>query len=496
MIFNNEFYLKDTFFKLTWSQIEITGPDGIDFLNKQSTNDIKNLNSNQFKLNSLLSPDGKVESFFIMCLKGEKLNLLLPIDHLQKTVDRIEKYHVVEDFNLISTKAVDFYLHMGPSILKKSFNGEFFGAACSLVFDPIDSEANQGEINDHNLFFSLIGYDDNIIGKLFTSTLLSSYAFHSNKGCFPGQEPTSKILNNRGAAYFPTLIQSSDPINQDQLFYQGKLIAKNLSSFEYNNKYYFKADLLRDLRVNNKEIILDADNQIQGIIHYFPHQLLNEQHLAQYYFQKAAKLSLKKECSSEAKDLLHKTLSIDPSHQDAIEIMGVLNANQDNYLSAIEWMKKLEQINPNSIMAQTNLSLYYMKIGDIETAEKHKAEATYLSFKSMAPKKNEVHELQNKKINMFNKVIEIDETDTMANLGLGQIYFEQEKFELAKLHLEKVLKIDPQYSQAYLYLGKTLLSLNNEGEAKKILITGIPVATKKGELMPANEMEILLKNLS
>ena len=42
------------------------------------------------------------------------------------------------------------------------------------------------------------------------------------------------------------------------------------------------------------------------------------------------------------------------------------------YREAIETFRRLEEIAPDEPMVHTNLSLYFMKVGDIEAAERHK----------------------------------------------------------------------------------------------------------------------------
>lgn len=86
------------------------------------------------------------------------------------------------------------------------------------------------------------------------------------------------------------------------------------------------------------------------------------------------------EACKEAVSLLEKAIQEDPKNQDAFETLGVILARQEKYNEAIEIMKKLVAINPDSIMAQTNLSIFYMKIGDKEKAEEHKAQSTVLQF--------------------------------------------------------------------------------------------------------------------
>lgn len=79
-------------------------------------------------------------------------------------------------------------------------------------------------------------------------------------------------------------------------------------------------------------------------------------------------------------ELLRKALKENPRNEDAIESLGVMLAKQGKYQEAIMVMHQLEMINPDNQMAQMNLSIFYMKIGDKETAEEHKAKGTVLAF--------------------------------------------------------------------------------------------------------------------
>ena len=82
----------------------------------------------------------------------------------------------------------------------------------------------------------------------------------------------------------------------------------------------------------------------------------------------------------EAKDLLRKALKEDNSNEDAYEALGVILGREGKYQEAVDVMKKLEKLNPASIMAKTNLSIFYMRLGDKETAEEYKAKATIAQF--------------------------------------------------------------------------------------------------------------------
>lgn len=104
---------------------------------------------------------------------------------------------------------------------------------------------------------------------------------------------------------------------------------------------------------------------------------------AQEYTEKARDIFTQAEDKSEwtkAKELLNKAISEDPKNEEAYETLGVILGREENYKEAIEIMKKLDAVNPASIMAKTNLSIFYMRLGDKERAEEYKAKATVAQF--------------------------------------------------------------------------------------------------------------------
>ena len=146
-----------------------------------------------------------------------------------------------------------------------------------------------------------------------------------------------------------------------------------------------------------------------------------------------------------------------------------------------------------------------MKLGKIEEAEQEKSLATLKSFQKFgdeaklkeqleAEKKAQEDEWA-KRESMFRQVLEIDEEDTLANYGLGSIAVEKKNWSEAIMHLEKVLKADPQYSVAYLALGKAYKGIGSKDKATQVWRDGITIAAKKGDLMPANQMQSELQTL-
>ncbi|RPJ76840.1 MAG: hypothetical protein EHM20_06955 [Alphaproteobacteria bacterium] len=96
---------------------------------------------------------------------------------------------------------------------------------------------------------------------------------------------------------------------------------------------------------------------------------------------------------------------------------------------------------------------------------------------------------------MFLQVLEIDEDDTIALYGMADIFFHRKEFNSAIKNLEKVLTVDSKYSTAYLMLGKAQEAIGDLESAIRSYQAGILVASKRGDMMPANEMQSRLNQL-
>ena len=81
--------------------------------------------------------------------------------------------------------------------------------------------------------------------------------------------------------------------------------------------------------------------------------------------------------------LLAEALRLDPSHAEAYEALGVILGRNERFHEAIDIFKRLEEVAPLEPMVHTNLSLFYMKIGDKEEAERQLAQATEKRFLGM-----------------------------------------------------------------------------------------------------------------
>ncbi len=197
--------------------------------------------------------------------------------------------------------------------------------------------------------------------------------------------------------------------------------------------------------------------------------------------------------------LLEEALRLDPSFADGYEALGVILGRSGRFNEAIDIFKRLEEVAPNEPMVHTNLSLFYMKIGDKTAAEEEKAKATVKQFSRFGAMRvdekraaeEEAHkktEAQRRK-KMFEEVLEIDPEDPIALFGLGNALSALGDWTGAEQALGRTCAAQKDNSAAYLAHGKALEMLNREADAVRVYREGMAVASRKGDLMPLKEME-------
>ncbi len=85
--------------------------------------------------------------------------------------------------------------------------------------------------------------------------------------------------------------------------------------------------------------------------------------------------------SDEAMACFDKCLEIDPDYADAILGKAMVHASREEYEPAIEFAKRLVEIDPDDVLAYTNLSVFYQRAGKIPEAEEAGAKARMLDWK-------------------------------------------------------------------------------------------------------------------
>jgi folate-binding protein YgfZ len=202
---------------------------------------------------------------------------------------------------------------------------------------------------------------------------------------------------------------------------------------------------------------------------------------------------------------LKEAVLLDPAYEDAFEALGVILHRHGHVDEAIHYMKILEALNPNCVMAHTNLSVFYVAKGMIEDAETEKAKAAVLQIRksSEARKAEEMAAAERERIRrealerieMFKEVLEIDPDDPLATFGMGVAHIQLDEYDKAIPFLEQATRVSKDYSAAYLQLGKCLEFTKQYDLARDAFRKGIEVATRKGDLMPLREMERRLNSL-
>lgn len=492
-------------FTRRFHRVLITGSEVHDFLSNQSTFDTEKLPIGQFHLASFLDPQGRSEVYGWLMKESDRYTYLIPETLKDGGLARLNRFLISEDVTIEDPVSEDWTFIVGPKASSSSgFSGELFAEKAFLQRE-VHTDAPILSDDVIELWRGLTGWPS-FEGTGFKSEIINNNRLFDlsttmNKGCYPGQETVSKIFTRRGAAFSPVLLQTSAPLPLGPIFNFDQKIGEAVATYSWKNSFYTAANLLRDFRVEGMKLKLTED----ATVRYYPLISGDPTTKSQELFFEAME-EFKNDSIEQAEQMLRAAVEVDPTNSDAWESLGVLLGRLERYDEAIECMRTLSEIDPRSVLAHTNMSLFLMKQGKIEEAEEQKSQATIKSFQSFGKeaqsREAEEQALKQKQAEweqregMFKQVLEIDPEDTLANYGLGSIAVEKKEFERARQHLEKVIMVDPKYSVAYLALGRAYLGLQAKEDAKACFEEGVRVAAGKGDMMPANQMQMELDQLS
>ncbi|MFH2051501.1 MAG: tetratricopeptide repeat protein [bacterium] len=197
--------------------------------------------------------------------------------------------------------------------------------------------------------------------------------------------------------------------------------------------------------------------------------------------------------------LLEQALRLDPHHTEAVEVLGVILGRTGRFHEAIDVFKRLEELAPDEPMVHTNLSLFYMRIGDKDEAERQKSLATLKKFgeglSEHEIREREAREARERRADaerrrhMFAQVLEVDPEDPLALMGMGNAMLDLEDLAAAEEYLGRALEVQKDNSPLYVSRGKVLERLGRPDEAAAVYRRGVDVASRKGDLMPLKELE-------
>ena len=530
------FYLEGRVLSLgEWALLRVEGRDCEPFLQGQTTNDVKALVPGAAQMSALIDRGGRVVSFFYLLKRGDDFLLLILKELLDRTVSRLDQYIISEDVAVTLLTTGGLLLYSGPQHngLKQECSDLFelplFSLPALLLWTGEDIAAlhrfKPQPIGMDHLgalrFFSAfpnwkIDFDEE---TLINETLLENRAISYSKGCFLGQEAAARVHHKRGAFYITVILEAEGDLslNPEDLVGQtfhidGKKGGKVVAFLAWEGHLFFRAHLHRDFLVYGDSLVIHFPDSLDLPLTVIPAPLqetITVEDFASRIYHHALKIFAEQDDGEEcAITLLESAIELNPGFADAYESLGVMRGRRGEYDEALLCMERLLEVDPESVMAHTNKSLYLMKVGRLQEAEEERAKATLASFKSAksASDKTEISEEEErkseaarereKKVEMFLQVLDIDPDDLLANFSLGRLYNSSGNYSSAEGHLTKVLEEDGQYSAAYLELGITLNGLNRRDEARDIYKRGLPVASAKGEQMIANKIEANLLQLT
>lgn len=494
-----------------FSLLKVSGSDAIHFLHGQTTNSLKDLEDNQSKLTARLNHVGRVQSYFFVLKTNQEIFIASHSELIHKIKEDLEKFIIMDDVELIPSDKKLFFIN-DPKNQFDKISTNYLGLAGKFSFEPISDLEN---VDDKVITFfkAMNGYPTFevplINDVLVNDTRLNDLAVSYKKGCFLGQETVAKIENNRGAAYYPFMIITNDKLENIEanttINSFGTKVGTIDSITHYNNQTIIHAKLNRECRVEDKTLRFEINQrEFQGTTKSYPYFKSEKSiDLAHDLFDQAVKLFNQNKGDDSLK-LIDQSLEIFEL-PDAVEIKGVILGRLEKFEDAIKCMDRLTELDPKSVMAHTNKSLFLMRLGKITEAEEEKSIATVKSFekngeeaklkRQLAEEKKQKEEEILRREKMFMQVLEIDAEDAIANFGMADIMFQRKKLIDALNYVTQALKTDANYSTGYLLLGKIHEALLDTDSAKEVYQKGIVIASKRGEMMPANEMQSRLNQL-
>lgn len=347
--------------------------------------------------------------------------------------------------------------------------------------------------------------------RALAQTGLEQHVISWTKGCYLGQEVVARIRTYgsvpralRGLVFTgqePDLLDRLPDPGEKLCSPDGRVLGTWASSgwSAALEQPVALAFLDRDSRVPGRECALAvAHGQATATVELLPlHSARDHAERAERLHGQAVRLYSRGQ-DDQAIALLEEALGLDPSRADTYEALGVILGRGERYHEAIDIFRRLEEVAPDEPMVHTNLSLFYMKVGDRQEAERQKALGTLKRFGNTDPDSlRQVQEAEAEALRrdalrreaMYAQVLEIDPDDALALAGMGQVHSDLGRWDQAEACLARALQGQPDNSPLYLAHGKVLQLLGQTSEAAAVFRQGVQVASRKGDLQPLREME-------
>jgi folate-binding protein YgfZ len=503
-----------------WALVVVEGRNRERFLHSQLSSDVRSLGMGESQWTALLDRTARLQAFGLLLKREQHIELLLPAEAASAAVAALEASVIADDVSLRSVDTPPMRLALGAEALRrieKPPPGDLF---------PIAGWGSRGFVSWGGHERGLPGIEPADLearrvlsgvprwgsearaGRPVYESSLAALAVSATKGCYLGQETVAKVASGRGAARAPMLLEVApgelDPhrLVGTRITIGGRPGAGEVLSWaEWNDSLYLQALLVRELRVEGLEVGCRWDHgaACDATVRGLPllRALAPEDWAGR--LQTAAVEAFAADREDDAVVLLERALAVCPRHGDAYEMLGVILGRHHRYEEAIGLMRRLLEVDPDSVMAHTNLSLYFNRLGRIEDAERESAEAMRAQMRrrheseereaAESRRATTAAEDRARRAEMFRQVLEIDADDALGNFGLGELLIEEGRPAEAVEHLQRALDADPRYSAAFLALGRAYEAAGEHHAALATYAKGIEVAAARGDLSTANKMQ-------
>jgi folate-binding protein YgfZ len=510
-----------------WRVVAVEGRHRRRFLQSQLTSDLEALAPGGSQTTALIDRAGRLQAFGFLLARGERLELLLPGAVAESALELLESHVISDDvsFRFLDTPRMRLVLgaeavRLLPEIPPETcFPIQAWASRGFVAWREVEIDLpvlEESELETLQVLSGLPSWGvDAAPGTPIHETTLVRTAVSFDKGCYLGQETVAKVASGRGAAKAPMLLEVLDGDSPELDHLVGNRFAAGsrekagevLARVDWEGASYLHVLLYRDLRVEGLELRCRfADDSTLAVrVRGLP--LIETPQPDEW----ARKLELRaveefaRDREESAMRLLERAIAVCPSYADAYESLGVVLGRHRRFDEAIELMKRLLEVDPLSVMAHTNLSLYYNQLGRIDDAEREAAEAMRAGMRLKSEERDRsssedrasdiAAEDRERRAEMFRQVLELDPEDALGNFGLGELMVEEGRYVDAVEHLERALAADPRYSAAILALGRAHEGVGDLGLARETYRRGVAIAAAKGDLATANKMQERLVGL-
>lgn len=540
-----------------YAAAEVTGPDAAAFLDAQLPCGVNALDPGEGVYSAYLDRKGRITHDFFLFRHRERFLFLLRRELLTSFLEKLDRYHIRENLQMrdLSGETVVMEIHgpAVPRILTEAagarvlldayrateiqtadvpvlfFSNPWTGDVGGQILVPQDKAgAVAGILHEAGNAHGMLDMDDEMLETLrieggtprvgvdiLETTLLVELDREGmvslDKGCFLGQETVARVLS-RGRV---SRVLLGLAVEGDRVPPPGTLVHLDETPVGETRSACWSPSLgsvaalvsLRSQAADPGAVVhLNLDSRwIPARVRELPlYHPPGPETQAESLYRKGLE-EFKQDRYREALSLFEKAVLMNPRHVDAFESMGICQDRLGDLDQAVETMKSLTEMEPDHVMAWTNLSRYYAQMGMIEEAEKVKGHVTYLVWKKeagemAAARKVEEEEAARKarladRVDLFKQVLAMDPEDVVANFGLGKILLDLERYEEAVPCFQKAIEGKKHYSMAYNHMGTCLAALGRTEEAVRAFQEGIRAATEKGDFIPKRDMSRKLEQL-